>query len=72
MALLEIGLNLKLFLTVTILIQNEVKGINQTRTYQTGINQTRINQTGINQNGINQTGINQTLIDQTGFNDTGK
>ena len=62
MALLEIGLNLKLFLTVTILIQKEVKGINQTGTYQTGINQT----------GINQTWINQTWIDQTGFNDTGK
>ena len=57
MALLEIGLNLKLFLTVTILIQKEVKGINQTGTYQTG---------------INQAGINQTGNDQTGFNDTGK
>ena len=57
MALLEIGLNLKLLLTATILMQKEVKGINQTGTYQTG---------------INQTGINQTWIDQTGFNDTGK
>ena len=46
MALLEIGLNLKLFLTVMILIQNEVKGINQT-----GINQTWIDQTGFNDTG---------------------
>ena len=51
MALLEIGLNLKLFLTVMILIQNEVKGINQTGTYQTGINQTWIDQTGFNDTG---------------------
>ena len=46
MALLEIGLNLKLFLTVMILIQNEVKGINQTGTYQTWIDQTGFNDTG--------------------------
>ena len=40
MALLEIGLNLKLFLTVMILIQKEVKGINQTWIDQTGFNDT--------------------------------
>ena len=51
MALLEIGLNLKLLLTVTILIQKEVKGINQTGIYQTGINQTWIDQTGFNDTG---------------------
>ena len=57
MALLEIGLNLKLFLTVTILIQKEVKGNNQTGTYQTGINQAGINQTGNDQTGFNDTGM---------------
>ena len=49
MALLEIGLNLKLLLTITILIQKEVKGI--TQTYQTGINQTGIEKTGFNDTG---------------------
>ena len=46
MALLEIGLNLKLLLTITILIQKEVKGINQT-----GINQTLIAKTGFDNTG---------------------
>ena len=57
MASLEIGLNLKYLLTITIFIEKEVKGINQT---------------GINQTWIDQTGFNDTWIDKTGFNDTGK